>query len=383
MIMILSFSCKSQKIKSSNGYIVNSDSTISFTDKPIYLNQKQNYKIDSTVIKIENLRYEKKVVYSKKDDKLLLTTPNCAYVFILDLNTKQTLKKIQLKKQSQNFPSDGSCACSLGETDLIESVDFYNDTAILVQTEEKIDIINLENKVVKTIRLNDNNNPKYIYTNLNNTPFKYNSSIDKITLFKYCYPCGFRNKSYYKSSILSYYDVKTDKMEDINYSYPEIYHNYNFGFLDIVYSTEYGDKKYYVFTIDPNIYEFDLKTKIVKVYPGLSSLSSNKVHFFKTGKLKDEELALVMHAGREETYLHLVHNQSINKYFRIFTKPMDLNTARPYYKLHLQVFDESFQILDEFEAPNSTGNYYEINNGVEFISLKKDNRLVFYEYEFE
>jgi hypothetical protein len=338
--------------------------------------------IDSVYIKLPGIDIKSKPLFSIEDSILLFATSKSDKAYMINLYTIKISADYKLRDIKEKFVdvTQTSCNCAIDISSDLQGLDFYTGENILLQTEDRISMINSHGDLLDSIVFKDK---KFIYSNVFDVPIEYNTITKKIYIYKYCYSCKARSSDYYSHPIESSIDPITKNITEEKIKYPEIYSQFGLGFLEVVNKTSYQNYQFFSFFPDHRIYKYNIQDQDLKVYGGKSSYSTGKISVLDKKENKDEDV-LIQHSIGSDIYYQIVYDNINKRYYRLFMNPqvVDPKSQRIKYDSYMQIFNEDFVIEDEVKMEKLGVFYFTFDGKLYTISLRKDG-IVFYMYTFQ
>lgn len=336
------------------------------------------------MIELQEFANKDKLIFSIKDSLLLVATVKSSSAFTINIKDGRVLSEFKLRdKTLLNLPiTENTCNCPIDLSNDLQSMDFYKENQIVLQTEQSIKFINTKGETLESINLNDNlKSQKFLYSNIYEVPILYNAKKNTISVFKYCYKCYERTKKYYSPNIQTEITIDNKAVYEDSVFYPEIYRKCNWGYLNDVYRSRYEDNQLFTFNPDHRIYVYNSATQITGIHDGASAYSSNTINILSNKESKDE---LLMHLISSDHYRRIVFDPISHNYFRLFSTPKYINKELQSAKLdnYIQIFNQEFDLISEVKIPKiSINNYFAYGGKLYWISAK-DNQLILFNYTF-
>ncbi len=381
-------SCHSQKQKKIPDYIEYNDTSISIKSAVIEQGKSFTYVLDSTVYDLKGILKKDKLIFNYKDSLLLIATSKSTFAFLINMNEHQIISRYILRDtltpNQYVTVTNPACNCPINVEKDLQSIDFYKNGDIIIQTEPIIKIINQSGIAKDSFILNNPaSKSNFLYSNVHEVPVSFNEENNSISVFKYCYKCYSRTFDYYSHPIQSQISIDKKEIKDHNILYPEIYRLFYMGFMETVHRRRYKNEHFFTFAPDHRIYVYNILTDQVKMYDGCSKYANNRIRVFSKVENKNSNL-LLNELTRIEMYYGTVFDPKTNRYYRLFSKPRQFveGITKVHFDYYVQMFDHDFSLVSEIKVPKiNPNNYFPYNGKLYWISIKQD-KVVLYNYSF-
>ncbi|SIS74094.1 DUF4221 family protein [Belliella pelovolcani] len=296
--------------------------------------------------------------YISEDGQLYLVGFNESYhkLDIFNLDQSKFEFDIPLEKEGPNA--------------VIDPWDFYIvsfDSIYFLGKDSKLSLINKMGQVSQSYNLNETGaNGR----EANTIGFKAHPILAKIhfdrtsnIIFFGAYSWKFPpfDLEYFDEPFLAFLDLNKEKIELILLEYPEIYkvEDRNFGEAFDPNIVFHEGKIIYSFPIVPDIFVYDMKTKIVESYPAKSDL--NKIDLYTLNKEDYIDIQNRMIARIENPYYyHVIPDNKNDLYYRIHTAGIKYDLGNEEFgkgsdkSVYIQILDDDFDTIEEIELPKNT-----------------------------
>jgi hypothetical protein len=370
-------SCHGQK-EPLPGYITTNGQSFTIDYAPPYRQEMFAPVLDSVVIPLPRMKNEKKPLLSIKGNRLLVATPKGENAYVIDLETNRVVQTYRIKApEKETFVPvnpDIGCKCPVELSKDLQSADFYTEGKLLLQYEGKLKVIDTTGTVTDSMLLNTGNLKKdrFLYSNVYEVPVRYNDALKTVSVFRSCYMCPLRSRKFYEQSIIAQADLQTKTVRALPVFYPEIYRAFRLGFAEMVYGSVAGNELVLSFFPDSRIYTYNLQSGEAKVHAGKSQHSQAPVRIL-TKEENENESALLMHLMQTEQYMQVVYDASVQRYYRLFSVPLDGVHRESWY----QVFDANFTLLAEVPVTKYSVFYEAYGGGLVWAALREGSVVVY------
>lgn len=335
---------------------------------------------DSVFVELPGFGLNSKPLFSIRDSLLLLATSKSDNAYVIDLNDMLKVKDYRMRKALDASKTDDlpACDCTLSIGEDLQAIDFYTDENIILQTQNKLTMINSKNMSIDSLKFND---PEWVYSNVFECPVKYNPVTEKIYIYRYRY-----NKTgaseYYSFALEASINIPNKKIEDENFRYPEIYSRFNLVTMENFNRTVFENYHYFTFFPDHRLYVYNILNKETSVYGGKSAHSTGEIRTFS--KLETNFEKMLSKMLYTDLYMKLEYDEINKRYYRLFLHPTSVNPENGHIKFefYMQIFGADFSLEDEVQFDKMGPNYFSYGGKLYWVVVKP-NGAMFYRYTFK
>lgn len=246
------------------GFLLSCRSTNIYKEVATFHSIGSKLSIDSTLITLENST--KSYIFSS------LSVTNRDYVAFLtkgkitiyDLESAKSYRQISIPQIS----SEDSSGYNINSICLADTNDIFTLSTNLITRYFKDSIF--------YTKLNTRPQHRLIYNLQNDHPF-FDSSEQAIYAEEYSTKYSQSDKEFYTSPIYAQIDIHSGVVTDLPVFFSKLYTKYYYGFVNLPYISSAGSSIILSFPADPNIYAFDWRKNITRVFGGRSSYQINKI----------------------------------------------------------------------------------------------------------
>lgn len=241
--------------------------------------------------------------------------------------------------------------------------------------------------------LKNKKNTIYMQNPIINFPFYVKNN--KAYIQKVNPNCWYDQSKCFDNNIESIINLKTNKIENIEFKYPEIFRKSDFtAHLRPVARVVVSDQHFYSFIVDSNVYVHNLQSKDVKT---ITMKAENQIGIFPFSKEFDTETE-----GRSQNvydyfstvskYIYFNYDPYREYYYRIYFHGQNLKSEDGLFNDYLNrqmillVFDKNLKKLAEIELDTKKYNHsiIPIKKGIAIPRRKKVNNEYTYDiFEFK
>jgi|GEM_PF-6621659 len=311
----------------------NSSQKVLFTTQeikiPITENQLSYYSITS---------------YNKENNNFLGYNEFTHAIDIFSLDSSKFLGSIKLQLEGPDFLQNPNAFHQLNDDEFV-SIDYY-----------QISYFDKKGNVKQRVDINSKSSHSFFYENFlypnQDNGFMVQGNKNRFIVFNANMKesTSVNPQAYYQNySLFTKIDVEGNLI-DLNIPFAKEYHQKFYGFNDLVFSSFFNETLYYNFSALPDIFSFNLKSKIVKRH----QVSTNTLPLLKTENIPFDQSTNT--GALIDVYLKssnfgpiLLSNDYI---FRIYQSgapegQRNLTESRDYKEKIIQVFDKDYNLVTD------------------------------------
>lgn len=374
IIFILLNGCQSNHVVQTEAQVQSSTKKLSYTITP--------YLMDSSIV--ESISFKQYSIYEDEEE----------YLFLMN-DKKNSLESYHLATKKMIWSMSYSKFYDWKKYEVANSFYVHNWDSIFIAQEFLLTAMDTS-QIWKTIGINKSDKgklPKYYLKNLDNTPFSYDSKVNKVIAPVYCATCYPYKKEYYQTSLDAYIDLETEKVALLPIKYPVKYQNEFYGIATNPSRTVVEDYSIYSFPVDPNIYCYDRMKDTLLVYGGRSAFQKAAANPLDK-KYKNDIEKQFQHLVLSPNYVKILYDKYRALYYRFFLQDIPLKNEEGLYntwqdkKLVLMVFDNEMKLIEEVDL--GINKYYfhksfvsQKGLFVHRVDISNDHQLAFDIFDFQ
>lgn len=277
-------------------------------------------------------------------------------IFLIELDSSKTIFKV---KPDINFAD--SIAGRLVQFDI------YKVDSIFIVTENNIFIVNEVGKIIYdknlSIPMKDKDGVEIVFwDNDNQFPLQYNSEKSELLLRTIC-NCSYMLPEYFHRKIEAKLSLKDDKIDLVNYTFPETHRKFSYGQAVFPFREVRGDLSIVSFQSDDSLYVFDRMTGEQKKYYCRSRYQKSDFIPFDT-LYRDDLERVKEHLTVSPLYQKIMFDRFKNIYYRLLLREQSLKDEKGVYAsifskdLIVMVLDKDFKVVAERNIGNSYSWFY-------------------------